>query len=62
MENKTSTPILLHKHSVISCDIAKGWALRERRQVRTPGGSISLVGNGIAYNTVGIVVFVHHLN
>jgi len=40
----------LHKHSVISCDIAKGGALRERRNVRTSGGSISLVGNGIAYN------------
>ena len=50
MENKTSTPILLHKHSVISCAIAKGGALRERGQVRTSGGSISLVGNGIAYN------------
>jgi len=40
----------LHKHSVISCAIAKGGALRERRNVRTSGGSISLVGNGIAYN------------
>ena len=29
---------------------AKGGALRERRNVRTSGGSISLVGNGIAYN------------
>lgn len=50
MKNKTSTPILLHKHSVISCAIAKGGALRERGNVRTSGGSISLVGNGIAYN------------
>jgi len=50
MENRASTPILLHKHSVISCAIAKGGALRERRNVRTSGGSISLVGNGIAYN------------
>jgi len=40
----------LHKHSVISCAIAKGGALRERGNVRTSGGSISLVGNGIAYN------------
>lgn len=44
----------LHKHGVISCDIAKGGALRERRhEQRWPcavNGSISLVGNGIAYN------------
>lgn len=40
----------LHKHSVISCAIAKGWALRERWQVRASGGSISIEGNGIAYN------------
>jgi len=50
MKHKTSQPFLLHKHSVISCAIAKGGALRERRNVRTSGGSISLVGNGIAYN------------
>ena len=37
-------------HVVISCAIAKGGALREREHVRTSGGSISLVGNGIAYN------------
>jgi len=30
----------LNKHSVISCAIAKGWALRERGNVRTSGGSI----------------------
>lgn len=30
---------------------AKGWRVwRERRHVRTSGGSISIVGNGIAYN------------
>jgi len=39
-----------HIHGVISCAIAKGGALRERGQVRTSGGSISLVGNGTAYN------------
>jgi len=50
MKHKTSQPFLLHKHSVISCAIAKGGALRERGNVRTSGGSISLVGNGIAYN------------
>jgi hypothetical protein len=50
MKHETSQPFLLHKHSVISCDIAKGGALRERGNVRTSGGSISLVGNGIAYN------------
>lgn len=44
----------LNKHSVISCAIAKGGALRERRHVRTSGGSISLVGNGIAYNGSGL--------
>lgn len=44
------TQILLLIYSVISCDIAKGGALRERWNVRTSGGSISLVGNGIAYN------------
>jgi len=44
----------LHKHSVISCAIAKGGALRERGNVRTSGGSISLVGNGIAYNVFGL--------
>ncbi|MFZ2905311.1 MAG: hypothetical protein WAZ98_03810 [Cyclobacteriaceae bacterium] len=52
MKHKTFQPFLLHKHVVISCAIAKGWALRERLQVRTSGGSISLVGNGIAYNGV----------
>jgi len=46
----------LHKHSVISCAIAKGGALRERWNVRTSGGSISLVGNGIAYNVLGLCV------
>ena len=50
MKHKTSQPFLLHKHSVISCAIAKGGALRERGNVRTSGGSISIVGNGIAYN------------
>jgi len=50
MKHKTSKPFLLHKHSVISCAIAKGGALRERGNVRTSGGSISIVGNGIAYN------------
>ena len=50
MKHKTSQPFLLHKHNVISCAIAKGGALRERGNVRTSGGSISLVGNGIAYN------------
>jgi hypothetical protein len=44
------TQILLLIHVVISCAIAKGGALRERGNVRTSGGSISLVGNGIAYN------------
>jgi len=44
------TQILLLIHVVISCAIAKGWALRERGHVRTSGGSISIVGNGIAYN------------
>jgi len=34
MKHKTSQSFLLHKHSVISCDIAKGGALRERRNVR----------------------------
>jgi len=52
MKHKTSQPFLLHKHSVISCAIAKGGALRERGNVRTSGGSISLVGNGIAYNVM----------
>ena len=54
MKHKTSQPFLLHKHSVISCAIAKGGALRERGNVRTSGGSISLVGNGIAYNVSGV--------
>ena len=47
-------PRALHKHSVISCALQKGWALRERRQVRTSGGSISLVGQGIAYNAANV--------
>jgi len=42
--------LLLLIHVVISCAIAKGGALRERGNVRTSGGSISIVGNGIAYN------------
>jgi len=55
----------LHKHSVISCAIAKGGALRERRNVRTSGGSISLVGNGIAYNnwlsaTISVITAISH--
>ena len=50
MKHETFQPFLLHKHSVISCAIAKGGALRERGNVRTSGGSISIVGNGIAYN------------
>jgi len=54
MKHKTSQPFLLHKHSVISCAIAKGGALRERGNVRTSGGSISIVGNGIAYNVSGV--------
>lgn len=54
MKHKTSQPFLLHKHSVISCDIAKGGALRERRNVRTSGGSISILGNGIAYNVPNV--------
>jgi len=54
MKHKTSQPFLLHKHSVISCAIAKGGALRERRNVRTSGGSISLEGNGIAYNVSSV--------
>jgi len=54
MKHKTSQPFLLHKHSVISCAIAKGGALRERGNVRTSGGSISIVGNGIAYNGGGM--------
>ena len=48
------TQILLLIHVVISCAIAKGGALRERGNVRTSGGSISLVGNGIAYNVGGV--------
>ncbi len=54
MKHKTSQPFLLHKHSVISCAIAKGGALRERGNVRTSGGSISLEGNGIAYNVTNV--------
>jgi len=54
MKSKTIPPTLLHKHSVISCAIAKGGALRERGHVRTSGGSISLVGNGIAYNVSSV--------
>jgi len=38
----------LNKLGVISCAIANGGALRERGDVRTSGGSISIVGNGIA--------------
>ena len=52
----TIPQILLLIHVVISCAIAKGGALRERRNVRTSGGSISLVGNGIAYNGSGLCV------
>ena len=54
MKHETFQPFLLHKHSVISCAIAKGGALRERVNVRTSGGSISLVGNGIAYNGTNV--------
>jgi len=59
MKHKTSQPFLLHKHSVISCAIAKGGALRETKGWPKAGRSSApafFKGFGITANVSGVCV------
>lgn len=47
MENKTSMPILLHKHSVISCALQCGW---HKGMSLAYAPALVFGGQGIAYN------------
>jgi hypothetical protein len=55
MKHKTSQPFLLHKHGVISCAIAKGVALRERRNDRLLKNSFPWVSSQRGSIEVAIV-------
>ena len=50
------TQILLLIYGVISCDIAKGGALRERGNVRTSGGAASSAGKILPIMNLGFKI------